>query len=216
MHVPPCCEYKVPSDMPHPETKRLLDQAQLGNALATERLLALHRDRLCQIVAVLLDGRLSPRLDADDVVQDALLTALLRLPGYLKNRPVAFLPWLKSLAVREIVRVQRQHLYAQRRSVNREQQCGLPVAFDSVERLDINLAGREPAPGQLAIVRENWARVCQVLDRLKDSERTILLMRYSRQMTLPAIAAEMQIGVSAGKSRLRRARQSARRLLQGD
>ncbi len=56
-------------------TRELLGRAACGDARATEQLLELHRERLLQMVAFRMDRRLSRRIDASDVVQDALIEA---------------------------------------------------------------------------------------------------------------------------------------------
>jgi len=56
-------------------TEERLLRAARGDRQALDELLAAHRSRLRQIVAVRLDKRLASRIDASDVVQDSLLEA---------------------------------------------------------------------------------------------------------------------------------------------
>jgi DNA-directed RNA polymerase specialized sigma24 family protein len=69
------------------------------------------------MVAVRLDRRLLARVDPSDVVQEALADADRRLDEYLRERPVAFYPWLRRLAEEQLVNVYRRHVGAARRSV---------------------------------------------------------------------------------------------------
>ena len=57
------------------ETDRLLCEAARGDQAALRSLLERHRERLRRMVALRLDSRLSARLDASDVVQEALIEA---------------------------------------------------------------------------------------------------------------------------------------------
>ena len=57
----------------------LLRAAESGDDAAGQRLLARHRDRLRQMVAVHLDRRLAARVDPSDVVQEALARRRSRL-----------------------------------------------------------------------------------------------------------------------------------------
>ena len=56
-------------------TERLLEQVDRGDPSATGELMQRHRDRLRRMVAFRLDARVSARVDASDVVQEALAEA---------------------------------------------------------------------------------------------------------------------------------------------
>jgi len=56
--------------------RELLRAAGDGDDAAGQRLLAKHRSRLRQMVAIYLDRRLSARVDPSDVVQEALADAV--------------------------------------------------------------------------------------------------------------------------------------------
>src|SRR5262245_2668134 len=104
-----------------PDTDELLADATRGDADARQRLLTRHRARLRRMVEVRLDRRLAARVDASDVVQEALADAARKLDGYLRDRPLPFYPWLRRLAWERLVKVHRRHLHAGRRSVRREE-----------------------------------------------------------------------------------------------
>ena len=78
-----------------PDTDQLLKMAERGEDDAREKLLTRHRGRLRQMIAVRLDRRVAARIDPSDVVQEALAEAADKLPGYLRDRPLAFYPWLR-------------------------------------------------------------------------------------------------------------------------
>ena len=67
------------------ETNQLLKQARAGNLPAVEQLLEKYRGRLRRMVACRMDPRVSARVDASDVVQDALIEANQKLPEYLRG-----------------------------------------------------------------------------------------------------------------------------------
>ncbi len=105
----------------------LLDRIAKGDATAVPLLLRRYRDRLRRMVQYRLDPRVAARIDASDVVQEALLTATGTIRDYAQQRPVAFYPWLRRIAWERMIDLQRQHLDAQRRSVLREAQ--MPGSF---------------------------------------------------------------------------------------
>jgi len=77
---------------PDGDHEALLARAGGGDAAACQELLARHRERLRQMIAVRMDRRLLVRIDPSDVVQEALADAWGRLPGYLQQRPLPFYP----------------------------------------------------------------------------------------------------------------------------
>src|SRR3954467_2141545 len=110
-----------------PETEALIRAAALGDERARGRLLEHHRQRLCRMVGLRLDRRLAPRLDASDIVQEALADAGVKLEEYLRDPPLPFYPWLHRLAAEHLAQAHRHHLTAQARAVGREQTGGLVV-----------------------------------------------------------------------------------------
>ena len=91
------------------DTDKLLNRAAGGDRSAQERLLERHRAQLGRMIAVRMHPRLAARFDPSDVVQEALIVANERLPGYLHERPVAFYPWLRQLAYERLVDLHRRH-----------------------------------------------------------------------------------------------------------
>ena len=88
-------------DRPAPdaeETEHLLRQAGAGDEPARQELLARHRAYLCRFVELRLDPKLRPRLDPSDVVQEAQLEAVRRLPDYLRQPALPFRLWLRQIA----------------------------------------------------------------------------------------------------------------------
>src|SRR5690349_15099206 len=86
-----------------PETDALLRRSAAGDRDGWGRLLTRHHDRLRRMIAVRLDHRLQGRVDADDVLQDAYLDALRRLPDYLRDRTMPFFLWLRFLVGQKLI-----------------------------------------------------------------------------------------------------------------
>ena len=66
------------------ETVDLIERARAGDQRALSEIFARHRDRLRRMVEMRLDWRLQARMDASDVIQDALRNTRLSL-----RRPVS-------------------------------------------------------------------------------------------------------------------------------
>ena len=62
-------------------TVELLRRAAEGDEDALAELLGMHRERLRRMIAIRLDRRLYGRVDASDIVQEAVVEAARRLPA---------------------------------------------------------------------------------------------------------------------------------------
>jgi RNA polymerase sigma-70 factor, ECF subfamily len=195
------------------EIEPLVELAAGGDALATEQLFAGCRDRLRQVVAVRMHADLAGRCDPSDVVQDAMVDAQRRWPDYLARRPLPFFLWLRKIALDRLTDYGRRHLYADRRSVYREQALGL--SDDSVAGLGRQLADSAADPQRQVASEEIQERCRAGLEQLPAEERELLVMRYSEEMEVQEIAALMGIGEGAVKWRVCVALEKLQRLMAG-
>jgi RNA polymerase sigma-70 factor, ECF subfamily len=194
-------------------TSELLDRAAGGDASARTELLARHRARLRQMVAVHIDRRLTARVDPSDVVQEALFDAAKELPHYLANRPIPFYPWLRQLAWERLVELHRRHIQAQKRSVAREEVRGFPLPADSALDLANRLAAGGGTPISHLLLQEQRDRVRLALTGLGGRDQEILVLRHLEQLSIAEIAAVLNIREGAVKTRLLRALTRFRELL---
>src|SRR2546427_3190185 len=118
-----------------PDTEELVDLAKQGDKAARGQLLARHRARLRRLVAARMDRRMAARCDPSDVVQETLIVASQRLSHYLEHRPLPFYPWLRQLALEQLVKLHRRHIRTQKRSVTREEPLISALSDDSAMRL---------------------------------------------------------------------------------
>ena len=116
---------------------------------------------------------------ADDVAQDAMLIAL--------KRPKSPRAWLAGV-VRKLA---RQKLRGDRRRLNRERTASKPEALPSTLAL----------VEQLSVQRE----VQDLVLGLDEPYRTVLLLRYFKELSLDTIAQEQQVPISTVHSRERKA-----------
>ncbi|WP_165224412.1 sigma-70 family RNA polymerase sigma factor [Aquisphaera insulae] len=187
-----------------PATDRLLNLASLGDEAARRELLEHFRESLRRMVAVRLDRRLGPRVDASDVVQETLAEAADRLDAYLLDRPLPFPGWLRQIATERIIDAHRRHLHAQRRSVAREAPSAL-LAEDSAIALGMSLVARDTSPSDRLMRQERAERVLEALDALPDRDREVLVMRHLEQQSVAEIAGALGLTEAGVKTRLIRA-----------
>jgi RNA polymerase sigma-70 factor (ECF subfamily) len=191
----------------------LLRAAENGDDDAAQRLLARHRNRLRQMVAVYLDRRIAARVDPSDVVQDALADAARGLTGYLRERPLPFYPWLRQFARQRLLQLHRHHIQARRRSVEREVHWVTALSDHSAAALANRLFANGTSPSRRLIRDEVRRRVQSALDGLAPRDREILVMRHLEEMSAAEIAAILGISAGAVRVRLLRALTTLRNLL---
>jgi len=193
----------MPSE--HSATEDLLRRASQGDAAAVERLLMLHRDRLKRMISIRLDARLAARLDASDVVQEALMDASRKLPDYLRTRPVPFYPWLRRLAWEKVVDAERRHVDARRRSVAREEARLTALPDHSSVQLAERLLAGGLSPAERLLRQEQLVRVRTALARLPAAYHEVLVLRYLEQLDTLETAAVLGVSEGVVKGRHRRA-----------
>ncbi|HMF11308.1 MAG TPA: sigma-70 family RNA polymerase sigma factor [Gemmataceae bacterium] len=202
------------TDLGHVDAEQLLRRAAQGDSAARDQLLARHRPRLRQAIAVRLDRRLAPRVDPSDVVQDVLVEADRKLDDFLKRRPLPFYPWLRTLAWDHLAQAYRRHLRARGRSVLREEPGVLDLPDESAAELAARLVTSATSPSQQAIRREVRERVRRALAAMAERDREVLVLRHLEQLSVADTAAILDIKPGAVKVRHLRALERIRKLLE--
>jgi len=193
------------------DTETLLARAAQGDQSAAGRLLVRHGGRLHRMVAVRMDPQLAARVDPSDVVQEALLVALQRLPEYLRARPVPFYPWLRQIAYERLVDVWRRHVHAGNRTVRREEP--LKKSDSGADLIAERLLAESQSLLQRLIRKEMLGRLRQALADLSADDREVLVLRHLEHLSTAETAAVLGISATAVKQRHLRAIRRVRRLL---
>jgi RNA polymerase sigma-70 factor, ECF subfamily len=199
-----------------PDTNELLRAAEHGDGTARQHLLARHRSRLRQMVALHLDRRLAARIDPSDVVQETFMDAALHLSEYLRERPLPFYPWLRQLARQRLERLHRDHIRRDRRSVLREQGQSLLLPNLSADALANVLKASGTSPSRHLIQNEMRRRVQDAMNQLSANDRELLVMRHLEEMSAAEIGSVLGIGAGAVRTRHVRALARLRLLLDDD
>jgi RNA polymerase sigma-70 factor (ECF subfamily) len=196
------------------ETDELLRQARRGDAEAVGRLIERHRDALRKAVRARLDPAIRPRVDASDIVQEAMLEASRRLTDYLREPSMPFQLWLRQIARDRLIDAHRRHRTAEKRTVDRERPLAAPEFF---QRSSIDLAAdlrdHELTPAAAAIRRELECRFRAALEQLDDDDREVLVMRYFEQLSNQEVAVALGLSEPAAGMRHLRAIRRLRAVL---
>jgi RNA polymerase sigma-70 factor (ECF subfamily) len=184
------------------QTRELLADAQRGDQRAIEKLLERHRRSLQRMVAARLHAGVARRVDASDVVQEALANASGRLADYLRNPQLPFHAWLRQITRDRLADVYRRQLAA-KRTVACEQSVVAERSDASAPAARVPDAELTPAA---ALMRKELAeRFNQAVDELPDADREILLMRHSEQLTNSQAAELLGLSEAAAGMRYLRA-----------
>ena len=184
------------------ETLELLLQARDGDVSALERVFGRHRDELRRVVARRLEPELRGRFDPSDVVQEAQIEALERLPDFVGRRPMPFRDWLFRTAFQRLSKL-RQHAQAARRDVGRERE---PVYGDDAGGGECRpMAADGPTPSEHLAERERCSRLTCLLGRLSDPDRTILELRVFEGLSYEEVGDRLAIEPAAARKRYGRA-----------
>lgn len=184
-----------------PEIEPWLQSLARGDAGALAALFNFYRPRLRQMVRLRLDKRLAPRLDPSDVLQEIYLDAARQAADYLRRPKVSFYIWLRGLAWERLLKLQRRHLSAQRRSVNRE----LVLPAKSSALLAAQLMMQSAKARDALLQKELQQRVQQALTRLPADDREVILLRHFEGLSNNEVAQTLALSPSAATMRYGRA-----------
>jgi len=185
-----------------PEHDDLLSLAASGDEQAMTALLSQYRDRLRHMVGLRLDRRLYGRVDASDVVQEAVIEAARRLSDYAAKPPMEFYLWLRQLATQKLIDTHRRHLGAKKRSAGNDVSLfrgALPEA--SSASLAHHLLGRLTTPTTAARRAELQLKIQEALNGLDEVDREVLVLRHFEQLTNQETAQVLGLSRSAASKR---------------
>jgi RNA polymerase sigma-70 factor, ECF subfamily len=193
-----------------PELEALLCGVRDRDADARNRILHRYRGMLKAQVEPRLKGFLSARVDASDIVQETLTVVDDRLNQFVETRPVPFVVWIREIAMERVVDAYRFHISAQKRSVRREE-VGSPLSTDdSMNALAQRFADKGSSPSQHVQKKEIRQRVRDMLQRLPELDRDVLVLRHLEHLSMREIGQVLQMTENAIKVRHLRALQRLR------
>jgi len=187
-------------------TDDLLRRAKAGDEAALGALFVHYRDRLRKMVRLRLDRRLSGRIDASDVLQDAYLDIARRFPEYAAAPTVPFYIWLRSLTGQRLVDLHRRHLGAEMRDAGREVSLyrgALPTA--SSASLAQQLLAGLTSPTQAAIREEMLLRLQEALNSMDPIDREVVVLRHFEELSNAEAAEVLGVEPAAASKRYIRA-----------
>lgn len=183
----------------------LLSAASEAGPEAVSAMFEQHRDKLRRMVGFRLDRRIQQRVDASDVLQEAFLEALNRLPEFLDNPQVSLFVWLRFLTHQKMLQIQQRHLGVQARDPRRELCLQKPLHHATSAAIVSQLIGRDDSPARAAVKAEMRHQLEQALSELDELDQEVLALRHFEQLRNSETAEILGLTEQAASKRYFRA-----------
>ncbi len=192
-----------------------IEAVRRGDQAALAALFSEHRERLRRMVEFRLDARLKGRISTSDVLQEAYIDALKRLPHYQADPDIPFFIWLRTVTMQRLIDVHRFHLGAQARDAAKEIRLGGGDSIEASTEKMAGLVGDLTSPSQAAQRGEIMDRLLEALDGLDPTDREVLALRHFEEMSNHEVAALLGIQNAAASKRYVRAIERLKHALEG-
>jgi RNA polymerase sigma-70 factor (ECF subfamily) len=171
------------------------------------------RPYLLVLARLQLGRQFQGKLDASDVVQQALLEAHRQRDQFRGGSTRQLLAWLRRILAGTLTDALRG-LGRAKRDAARER--SLEAALDeSAERLEAWVAAEQSSPSERADRNEQLTRLAAALTTLPEAQRTALALRYCQGWSVADICRHMERSPTAVAGLLKRGTRQLRELLQG-
>ena len=157
-------------------TADLVARIRGGDQVALEMLINRILPSLRRIGHRRLAGHARSLLDIDDLIQDALVSLVRRLPHFVCHTPGALLAYLQRVIVNRIID-------ATRKRASQGEWIALPD----------ECAGQVASPLQRVIDKEEMLRYRAAMLRLKPRDRQLIVMRVEHRLTYQEIATRLDV-----------------------
>jgi RNA polymerase sigma-70 factor (ECF subfamily) len=147
------------------------------------------RDYLVVLARLHLGEQLRGKVDASDVVHEALLEAHRKRDQFRGHCDAELAAWLRQMLACTLADALRAHSRA-RRDVARERSLEAALAASSA-RLEAFLAAAEPSPSRQAEHNEQLLRLAEALTRLPPAQRQVVELRHLQGWSLEAIGRHL-------------------------
>ncbi len=163
-----------------------------------ERLLERHLGDVQAYVRRNMGADLARKEAAEDLVQSICREALQSRGRFRYEGEAAFRRWLLQIALHKLI--DRRRFYASERRADPARAADLPSEWDVQELA--KLARSLGSPSGEAMLREDLARLAHALERLSESDRTVIRLIYIDGRTHADAAERMRCTEAQSRGRL--------------
>jgi len=186
--------------------EELIGRVAEGDHDALAELFSQHRDRLWRMVSFRLDPRLHGRVDADDILQEAWLSAVQRINHFLTDASRSIFVWFRLITSQTLIDIHRRHLGTQKRNAALEFSINHGWSTQSTSSaLSFHLLGQLTSPSQAALRNELSEQLVDGLKSMNDIDRQVLALRHFEQLSNRETAQILEISDQAASDRYMRA-----------
>jgi RNA polymerase sigma-70 factor (ECF subfamily) len=175
-----------PSTPASRDLAELVEAARHGDGEALGHLLQGYRPYLLRIANHEMSAGLRPKLGASDLVQDTLIEALNCFARFTGRASAELQGWLRTILLRQIAQATERFAGTRKREVQRE----VSLAVEG-------LAANQSSPSSCARRQEQAEVVRQILSRLPEHYRQVLVWREWDDLSFAEIAARLDRSVDA-------------------
>lgn len=172
----------------------MIRAARAGEPAVRDALFGRYRAWLRVLAQTQLGKRLAGKFDASDIVQQALLEACEALPDFRGDTEGEFLAWLRSVLAHALAHEVRRYTGTEQRDVNREVSLELE---ESSLRLGSMLAAPDSSPSTRAAAHEEELCLAEVLGRLPEEYRAVIILRNLEGLSHEEVAERMGRSIGA-------------------
>jgi RNA polymerase sigma-70 factor, ECF subfamily len=155
-----------------------------------------YRDWLRLLARMQVGNRFRAKFDPSDAVQQTMLEAVRAWPRFRGQSDAELAAWLRKILARVLAHEFRRFAGVQARDVAREVSLDRALA-ESSQRLGNALADPATSVGSRLDRQERERRLAQVLERLPDDYREVILLRNMEGLSHEEVAQRMGRGVGA-------------------
>ncbi len=173
------------------DQENIIARARRGDADAFEQLVVAYRDQVFRLALRMCGSE----ADADEVAQEAFLSAWKALPNFRGESQ--FSTWLYQLTTHAAIDLMR-----------REKR---QIAADDIT--GVNAADPAPSPQQQAEQSEQREIVRDAILQLAPEQREVVVLRFMEELSYEEIGAVLKLPSGTVKSRLNRAKAQLKEIL---
>lgn len=175
--------------------RELVEKAQAGDEQALAALFERHVAELRGRVRRRLQGLVRRRVAESDVLQEAFLTAFLRLSDFDDRGPGSFGRWISRIVENKVRDALRHHLGTRKRRGERE--------TATAPEATVLYAGHSPS--SQAALSEASQRLRDAMKGLSELDRNILLLVHEQALRFREVGERLGLTADAARMRYTRA-----------
>jgi RNA polymerase sigma-70 factor, ECF subfamily len=148
-----------------------------------------YRDYLQWLARMHLGQRLRTKLDASDIVQQAILHAHTGRAQFRGSTEAEWLSWLRTILANALAAAARQ-FDSKAREVRLERSLEAELELSS-SRLEVFLAADQTSPSEQAVRCEELLRLARAMARLSEDHRVVVELHHLKGLPVAEVARQM-------------------------